>query len=69
MSLRESDLRGHLVNEAALKDKDMERDKKADPRFQQTAEELKAKGIEDFQLDYALKTLRRTTSGNIARKD
>lgn len=69
MALRESDLRGHLVNEAALKDKDLEQDKKADPRFQQTAEELKAKGIDDFQLDYALKTLRRTSPGTFARKD
>ena len=60
MSLRESDLRGHLVNEAALKDTDLEQDKRADPRFQQTAEQLKAKGIEDFQLNYAVETLRRT---------
>ena len=31
-----------------------------DPRFQVTAEELEAQWIEDFQLDYALKTLRNT---------
>ncbi len=64
--LRESDLRGHLINEAELKDDDLERDLKADPRFSQTAEELKEQGIEDFQLDYAIKTLRRTTSSSVA---
>ena len=30
-----------------------------DPRFAMTAEELKKKGIEDFQLQYALNTLKR----------
>jgi carboxyl-terminal processing protease len=64
--LRESDLRGHLINEAQLKDDDLERDLKADPRFSQTAAELKEQGIEDFQLDYAIKTLRRTTASSVA---
>jgi len=64
--LRESDLRGHLINEAGLKDDDLERDLKADPRFSQTAEQLKEQGIEDFQLDYAIKTLRRTTASSVA---
>ena len=64
--LRESDLRGHLINEADLKDDDMERDLKADPRFSQTAAELEEQGIEDFQLDYAIKTLRRTTASTVA---
>ncbi len=66
--LRESDLRGHLVNEAALKDEDLEKDRKDDPRFQLTAAELKAKGIEDFQLNYALETLRRTAPNAMARR-
>jgi carboxyl-terminal processing protease len=65
--LRESDLRGHLVNEAALKDEDLEKDKREDPRFQLTAEQLKEQGVEDFQLDYALRTLRRTTPNTVAR--
>ena len=65
-TLRESDLRGHLVNEAGLKDDALESDKLADPRFQHTAEELKERGIEDFQLHYALETLRRTTPSAIA---
>jgi carboxyl-terminal processing protease len=66
--LRESDLRGHLVNEAALKDEDLEKDRKDDPRFMMTAAELKAKGIEDFQLNYALETLRRTSPNAIAKR-
>ena len=64
--LRESDLRGHLINEAGIKEDDLERDLKADPRFSQTAAQLKEQGIEDFQLDYAIKTLRRTTSSSVA---
>ena len=67
--LRESDLRGHLVNEAALKDEELERDRKDDPRFQLTAEQLKAKGVDDFQLSYALDTLRRTASTTVARRN
>jgi len=59
-ALRESDLRGHLVNEVSLEDKELEGDGKPDPRFTATAEELEEQGIKDFQLDYALKTLRRT---------
>ena len=58
-SFRESDLRGHLVNEVNLDDKAMEKDKRDDPRFKMTAEELKAKGIDDFQLWYAMQTLQR----------
>ncbi|WP_347302485.1 S41 family peptidase [Croceibacterium sp. TMG7-5b_MA50] len=59
-AMRESDLRRHLVNEVDLEDESLESDRQADPRFTATAEELKAQGVEDFQLDYALKTLRRT---------
>jgi carboxyl-terminal processing protease len=61
-ALRESDLRGHLINEVNLDDKKLETDKQADPRFKMTAEELKAKGVKDFQLTYAIDTLRRTAS-------
>ncbi len=66
--LRESDLRGHLVNELALEDKALETDKSPDPRFKQTAAELKDQGVEDFQLHYALQTLRRTKSNAVARR-
>ncbi|WP_284123845.1 S41 family peptidase [Parerythrobacter aestuarii] len=64
--LRESDLRGHLVNEVGLKDEELEADGQKDPRFQQTADQLKEQGIEDFQLYYALETLRRTTPSSVA---
>jgi carboxyl-terminal processing protease len=59
-AVRESDLRGHLINEASLNDKDLETDKKDDPRFKISAEELKKQGITDFQLHYAISTLQRT---------
>ncbi len=56
---READLRRHLVNEVKLEDDVLEEDTKDDPRFTQTAEELKEQGVEDFQMDYALKTISR----------
>jgi carboxyl-terminal processing protease len=56
---RESDLRRHLINEAKVDNKTLEEDGKPDPRFTATADELKKKGIDDFQLDYALKTIAR----------
>ena len=65
-TMRESDLRGHLINDLGIKDQDLESDKRDDPRFQQTAEQLEAKGIEDFQLHYAVETLRRTTPRSVA---
>ena len=60
LAFRESDLRGHLVNEVNLDDKKLEDDKQQDPRFKLTPDELKAKGIDDFQLWYALSTIKRT---------
>lgn len=59
VSIRESDLRRHLVNELKDDTKDLEEDVADDPRFLMTAEQLKAKGIEDFQLHYAMETLQR----------
>ena len=67
--LREADLRGHLVNEAALKDEEMEKDRLSDPRFKLTAAQLKEQGVDDFQLDYALRTLRRTAGTAVARRN
>jgi carboxyl-terminal processing protease len=58
--LREADLKKHLINE--IKDgteKLVESDGKPDPRFIATPEELKKKGIIDFQLDYATRLLSR----------
>jgi carboxyl-terminal processing protease len=52
LSIRESDLRRHLVNEVS----------------KMSAEDLKAKGIKDYQLYYAIETLRRTSAPAMARK-
>lgn len=59
-AVRESDLRGHLINEAGLKDEELETDTIDDPRFKVSAEELKKQGIDDFQLHYAISTIDRT---------
>jgi carboxyl-terminal processing protease len=67
LALRESDLRGHLINEVNLDEKQLEIDKQQDPRFKQTPEQLKAQGITDFQLWYAIATIRRTGSALMAR--
>jgi len=56
---RESDLRRHLINEKKVDNSLLEKDEKVDPRFTETAEQLKAKGIDDFQLHYALQTIGR----------
>ncbi|MBS0483090.1 MAG: S41 family peptidase [Proteobacteria bacterium] len=68
LAMRESDLRRHLVNEVSMDDKKLESDAKADPRFTMTADELKAKGIKDFQLYYAIETLRRAAPAGTAAK-
>lgn len=65
-AMRESDLRRHLINELDLDDQKLETDTAEDPRFQLTAEELEEKGIDDFQLHYALETLRRTGGTSLA---
>ena len=68
MSFRESDLRGHLVNEAAIDDKQLEFDKQDDPRFRLTPEQIAERGIKDFQLSYAIDTLRRTAGTSLASR-
>lgn len=57
VAIRESDLRRHLINEMQDNAKELEEDIADDPRFALTAEQLKAKGITDFQLHYAMETL------------
>jgi carboxyl-terminal processing protease len=58
--VREEDLRRHLLAQAGADDKLLEQDDTAtDPRFSASADELKKKGIKDFQLYYALNTLKR----------
>ncbi|QPQ54195.1 S41 family peptidase [Allosphingosinicella flava] len=60
--IREADLRRHLINELKVEDDVIQDDGKPDPRFSATAEELEKKGIEDFQLHYALSTISRLGS-------
>ena len=68
LTLRESDLRRHLVNEAGMEDSKLESDRSDDPRFKMTPDELKAKGIKDFQLYYAIQTVHRTAAAAPKRK-
>jgi carboxyl-terminal processing protease len=67
--VREADLRRHLLGQAKVDDKLLEEDDfSKDPRFNFTAAELEKKGVKDFQLDYALRTLTRlgTRGTNVA---
>jgi len=57
--IREADLRRHLLAQAKVEDKLLEADDTPDPRFAMTYAELEKKGVKDFQLDYAMKTLKR----------
>ncbi len=57
---READLKRHLINEAKVDNTVLEDDSKDDPRFTQTAEQLKKAGVTDFQLDYAIKAVARS---------
>jgi carboxyl-terminal processing protease len=68
---RESDLRRHLINEIKPDDSTLEEDAKDDPRFAMSAEELKKRNIDDFQLYYAVQTLNRLGSNvsQLARAD
>jgi len=61
--VREADLRRHLLSQASVKDDVLETDATTDPRFSATSEELEKKGVKDFQLDYAIKTLKRLAPG------
>jgi len=57
--LREADLRRHLINEIKVDESVLEDDTKNDPRFIKTAADLEKAGVEDFQLDYAVKAIAR----------
>ena len=57
--VREADLRRHLLAQSKVEDKLLEGDDTPDPRFSAKADELEKKGIKDFQLYYALNTLKR----------
>jgi carboxyl-terminal processing protease len=58
-AIREADLRRHLVSQSGVKDEVLENDTGTDPRFSTSAEDLKKRGVKDFQLDYAIRTLKR----------
>jgi carboxyl-terminal processing protease len=60
--VREADLRRHLLAQAKVEDKLLEADDTPDPRFTAKAAELEKKGIKDFQLYYAINTLKRLSS-------
>jgi carboxyl-terminal processing protease len=57
--IREADLRKHLLAQSKVQDKLLESDDTPDPRFSAKPDELKKEGIKDFQLYYALNTLKR----------
>jgi carboxyl-terminal processing protease len=57
--VREADLRRHLLAQAKVEDKLLEADDTPDPRFMMTAASLEKQGIKDFQLYYALNTIKR----------
>ena len=65
--LREADLRKHLLSQTKVDDALLESDTTPDPRFTATADQLKAQGVKDFQLDYALKTLKRLATTPVAK--
>ena len=66
--LREADLRRHLINEIKdPNDKLIEADVKADPRFVDTLDTLKKKGVTDYQLDYAVRLLGRTAPAPVVQ--
>jgi len=57
--IREADLRRHLLAQAQVQNKLLESDDTPDPRFLAKADDLKKQGIKDYQLYYALNTLKR----------
>jgi carboxyl-terminal processing protease len=59
--LSEAELGGHLINDKKVIDRSEEKDAKIDPRQTATVEQLKKQGVDDFQLSYAVQTLRRIT--------
>src|SRR6476661_3570740 len=60
--IREADLRRHLLAQTNVDDKLLEADNTPDPRFMMTPASLEKQGIKDFQLDYAIKTIKRLSA-------
>jgi carboxyl-terminal processing protease len=66
-TVREADLRHHLLAQVKSDSTLLEQaDVATDPRFTATPAELKKQGVDDFQLDYAIKTLKRLAPGALA---
>ena len=66
LRFREADLRRHLLAEKEIKAEVLEDDPTPDPRFAATAVDLEKQGIKDYQLHYALGTLKRLATSPTA---
>jgi carboxyl-terminal processing protease len=66
--VREADLRRHLLAQAKIEDRLLETDTTPDPRFSAKAEDLEKEGIKDFQLTYAIDTIKRVAGPLPAKK-
>src|SRR3546814_13827270 len=64
---RESDLRRHLINEKKVDDGLLEKDEQAEPRFTETAAEIKDKDTAAFRHNSPLQTKGRTTTRTASR--
>ena len=62
--IREADLRRHLLAQNKVDDKLLEKDSTPDPRFAAKFADLEKKGIKDYQLTYALNTLKRLAAAS-----
>jgi carboxyl-terminal processing protease len=60
--VREADLRRHLLAQSTVDDKLLDSDATPDPRFMMTPASLEKQGIKDFQLYYAINTIKRTSA-------
>ncbi len=60
--VREADLRRHLIAQTKVEDKLLEADDSPDPRFMMTPASLEKEGIKDFQLWYAVNTIKRLSA-------
>jgi carboxyl-terminal processing protease len=60
--VREADLRRHLLAQSTVDDKLLDSDATPDPRFMMTPASLEKQGIKDFQLYYAINTIKRISA-------
>ncbi len=62
--IREADLRRHLLAQNKVDDKLLEKDSTPDPRFAAKFADLQKRGIKDYQLTYAINTLKRLAASS-----